>query len=59
MAFKVFVSFVWFLTTAFVVCAILEIEHSYLDMLSKIFLYIVGFFIGTFISIWFIEGMAI
>lgn len=59
MAFKVFVAFVWFLTTAFVVCAILEIAHSHLDMLSKIFLYIVGVFIETFISIWFIEGMAI
>jgi len=59
MAFKVFVAFVWFLVTAFVVCMILEIAHSQFDMLSKIFLYIVGVFIETFVSILFIEGLAI
>lgn len=59
MAFKVFVAFIWFLTTAFVVCVILEIVHSHLDMLSKIFLYIVGVFIEMLIRIWFIEGIEI
>ena len=59
MAFKVFVAFVWLLSTAFVVCAILEITDSHLDMLPNIFLYIVGVFIETFISILFIEGMEI
>lgn len=59
MAFKVFVAFVWFLVTAFVVCMILEIAHSHLDMFSKIFLYIVGVFIETFVSVLFVEGVGI
>lgn len=59
MTFKCFVAFVWFLTTAFVVFCILEIAHSQIDMISKIFLYIVGVFTETFVSVWFIEGVDI
>lgn len=59
MAFKVLVAFVWVLSTAFVVFSILEIGHSQLDMFSKIFLYIVGVFAETFVSVLFIEGMNI
>lgn len=57
MVFKTFLAFVWCLVTAFVVCMILEIAHSHLDMLSKIFLYIVGFFTETFVSVLFVEEM--
>ena len=59
MAFKVLVSFVWFLASAFVVFCILEIAHSQLDIFSKIILYIVGVFIETFVSVLFVEGMGI
>lgn len=59
MLFKVYVAFVWFLVTAFVTFCILEIAHSHLDMLSKIFLYIVGVFAETFMSVLFVEGMRI
>ena len=59
MLFKIFVTFVWFLATAFVTFCILEIAHSHLDMLSKIFLYIVGVFAETFVSVLFVEGMGI
>jgi hypothetical protein len=59
MLFKVFVTFVWFLATAFVTFCILEIAHSQLDMFSKIFLYIVGVFAETFVSVLLVEGMGI
>lgn len=59
MVFKVLVVFVWFLASAFVVFSILEIAHSQLDMFSKIFLYIVGVFVETFVSVLFVEGMGI
>ena len=59
MAFKVLVAFVWFLATAFVVFCILEIAHSQLDVFSKIFLYIVGVFIETFVNVLFVEGLGI
>ena len=59
MAFKVLVAFVWVLSTAFVVFSILEIAHSQLDMFSKVFLYIVGVFVETFVSVLFVEGIGI
>ena len=59
MVFKAFATFVWFLTTAFVVICILETAHSRLDLFSKIVLYIVGFFTEALVSCLFVEGLGI
>ena len=59
MLFKIFVTFVWFVETAFVFFCTLGIAHLQLDMISKIFLYIVCIFAETYVSVLFIEGMNI
>ena len=59
MAFKVLVAFVWTLVTAFVVCGILTVAHSQLDIFSKVLLYIVGVFAETFVSCLCVEGLGI